>query len=97
MAEFAEVMRQATRMCDTYELCNEGCPWRGKPAGICRFINGSRYTKEQFERAVMHWAQEHPEPQEHPRRHRGKAGDTTEGGVSNEDLSGLRRVSGGND
>lgn len=53
MAEFSEVMRQARRMCEAYGRCSDGCPWLHMPCG---------YTIEQYERVVMQWAEEHPEP-----------------------------------
>lgn len=63
MAEFAEVMRQAHRMCDVCK-CDD-CPMADH-VDMCGLIH-SKYRKEgillEFERIVMQWAKEHPEPQ----------------------------------
>ena len=58
MAEFAEVMRQAKRMCDNYG-CGE-CPLYN--GGVCRLDtdhDGEDYSD--VERIIMAWAEEHPE------------------------------------
>ena len=57
MAEFAEVMRQAKRMCD-YCGCGE-CPLDN--GEVCRL--GTDHDGEDYsdvERIVMEWAKEHP-------------------------------------
>ena len=63
MAEFLEVMRQAHRMCDVCK-CDD-CPMADH-VDMCGLIH-SKYRKEgillEFERIVMQWAKEHPEPQ----------------------------------
>lgn len=63
MAEFAEVMRQAQKICDTYK-CDD-CPMVDH-VDMCGLIH-SKYRKAgfllEFEQIVMQWAKEHPEPQ----------------------------------
>lgn len=63
MAEFVEVMRQAQKICDTYK-CDD-CPMADH-VDMCGLIH-SKYRKAgfllEFERIVMQWAKEHPEPQ----------------------------------
>lgn len=68
MAEFTEVMRQYNRLCAEYrsgrheKYCNE-CP-------VSSVLNGKNATctevmrsdPEWFEKTVMDWAAEHPEP-----------------------------------
>ena len=64
MAEFAEVMRQAHRMCDVYEYCND-CPMSSSNVQ-CALACDEDYTDavlKEFEQTVMQWAKEHPVPQ----------------------------------
>lgn len=65
MAEFAEVMRQAHRICKTHN-CGD-CPMRNiGVVGECELRIGAKYTYEELlviEQTVMQWAKEHPEPQ----------------------------------
>lgn len=64
MAEFAEVMRQAHRMCDVYDDCND-CPMNSSNV-LCALASDEDYTDavlKEFEQTVMQWAKEHPEPQ----------------------------------
>lgn len=63
MAEFAEVMRQAHRMCDVYDDCND-CPLSSSNVQCAMAWN--YYTDavlKEFEQTVRQWAKEHPEPQ----------------------------------
>ena len=58
MAEFAEVMRQAKRMCDNYG-CGE-CPlYNGEVCQLGTDHDGDDYSD--MERIIMAWAAEHPE------------------------------------
>lgn len=62
MAEFAEVMRQAHRMCDVYDDCND-CPLSSSNVQCAMAWN--YYTDavlKEFEQTVRQWAKEHPEP-----------------------------------
>lgn len=64
MAEFAEVMRQAHRMCDVYDYCND-CPMSSSNVQ-CAMACDKDYTDavlKEFEQTVMQWAKEHPEAQ----------------------------------
>ena len=65
MAEFAEVMRQAHRICKTHN-CGD-CPMRNiGVVGECELRIGAKYTYEELlviEQTVMQWAKEHPDPQ----------------------------------
>lgn len=64
MAEFLEVMRQAHRMCDVYDDCND-CPmdsYTVQCALACDDVYTDAVLKE-FEQTVMQWAKDHPEPQ----------------------------------
>lgn len=63
MAEFLEVMRQAHRMCDAYDDCND-CPLSSSDVQCAMAWN--YYTDavlKEFEQTVRQWAKEHPEPQ----------------------------------
>lgn len=63
MAEFLEVMRQAQRMCDTYD-CGH-CPLTYESV-LCALASDKDLTCsviKKFESKVMQWAKEHPEPQ----------------------------------
>lgn len=61
MAEFAEVVRQYNRMCEA-EDCGDGCPIKARfGIGDSCWRDGIFDTAE-FERIVMKWAVEHPEP-----------------------------------
>ena len=59
MAEFQKVANERKRMCDSYEICINGCPL-GKAA------NGAICSSWMFanpvlaEDAIMKWAAEHP-------------------------------------
>lgn len=64
MASFTEVMRQARRMCkiESKKLGCNGCPRKRKsciPKTNATFDLGD---DEEYERDVMQWAKEHPEP-----------------------------------
>lgn len=64
MAEFAEVMRQAERMCKAHERCVT-CPLYD----YCDQFNDTRGGQWRvdagaMEQAVMDWAEENPEPPE---------------------------------
>lgn len=65
MAEFAEVMQQAHRMCKAHN-CGD-CPMRNiGVVGECELRIGAKYTYEELlviEQTVMQWAKEHSEPQ----------------------------------
>lgn len=64
MAEFAGVMRNAHRMCDVYDDCNN-CPMSSSNVQ-CALACDEDYTDavlKEFEQTVMQWAKEHPEPQ----------------------------------
>jgi len=62
MAEFQEVMRQYVRLCESQENCSH-CP-------VYRFYGCFNTVKrvsecndaDMFERTIMEWAAEHPEP-----------------------------------
>lgn len=63
MAEFAEIMRQARRLCAAHGgICNDSnCPLDNGEA--CRLnidLDGEDYNE--LERIIMDWAAEHPEP-----------------------------------
>ena len=64
MAEFMEVMRQANRMCASYEGCDNCLAF-----DVCVFdecaVKNYRENRdhEKFEHVVMNWATEHPESQ----------------------------------
>lgn len=63
MAEFAEIMRQARRLCAAHGgICNySNCPLDNGEA--CRLnidLDGEDYNE--LERIIMDWAAEHPEP-----------------------------------
>lgn len=63
MAEFAEVMRQAHRMCDAYDC--DHCPLTCESV-LCALASDKDLTYaviKKFESKVMQWAKEHPEPQ----------------------------------
>lgn len=63
MAEFAEVMRQAHRMCDVYDC--DHCPLTCESV-LCALASDKDLTYaviKKFESKVMQWAKEHPEPQ----------------------------------
>lgn len=68
MAEFTEVMRQARRMCASYEhKCEQGCPLdhsNGKTErNLCILIgSGDGAIYDEIEHYVMRWAEDHPEP-----------------------------------
>ena len=58
MAEFQEVMKQRKRMCAfTGSTCN-GCPFKDKDCGF----NAAKDNAANYERIVMQWAEENPEP-----------------------------------
>ena len=64
MYSFTEVMRQARRMCkiESKKMVCNGCPRKGKsciPKTNATFDLGD---DEAYERDVMQWAAEHPEP-----------------------------------
>ena len=64
MASFTEVMRQARRMCkiESKKLACKGCPRKKEsciPKTNATFELGD---DEAYERDVMQWAKEHPEP-----------------------------------
>lgn len=65
MAEFAEVMRQAHRMCE--ECGCADCPMLDVDAiGNCNQIFDKKYTLEDLvdiEQRIVEWAKENPEPQ----------------------------------
>lgn len=64
MAEFAEVMQQANRMCASHEECS-GC----LASDVCVFDTCilkspiEVLNHEKFERITINWAKEHLEPQ----------------------------------
>lgn len=64
MAEFAEVMRQAHRMCKAHN-CGD-CPMRNiGVVGECELRIGAKYTYEELwviEQTVMQWAKKHQGP-----------------------------------
>ena len=63
MAEFREVIRQAHRMCDTYDC--DHCPLTYESV-LCALASDKDLTYaviKKFESKVMQWAKEHPEPQ----------------------------------
>ena len=63
MAEFVEVMRQAQRMCDTYDC--DHCPLTYESV-LCALASDKDLTCsviKKFESKVMQWAKEHSEPQ----------------------------------
>ena len=62
MAEFLEVMRQAQRMCDTYDC--DHCPLTYESV-LCALASDKDLTYaviKKFESKVMQWAKDHPEP-----------------------------------
>lgn len=65
MAEFAEVMRQAKRMCAAHEACYK-CPLKDHTAMCAGNKNlsciASKCDVSELERIVMEWAAAHPEP-----------------------------------
>ena len=70
MAEFAEIVKHARRLCDYYSQ-NEGCRGcplsRDKTGGVsnslCRTITSiDAQNAIEIERIVTEWAKEHPEP-----------------------------------
>ena len=69
MAEFAEVMRQARRICKVYgDDCDDckSCPCADNTNYKCNVTDlTTDYTVDEyreFERIVIQWAAEHPEP-----------------------------------
>ena len=65
MSEFAEVMRQAERLCAAHgKMCTmRYCPLNNGKADGCRLLpdhDGEDYNE--LERIIMDWAAEHPEP-----------------------------------
>ena len=64
MAEFSVIMKQAKRMCKTYESCFERCPF-GQSDG-CPFVffkhHLATFDFSEIERIVMDWAAKNPEP-----------------------------------
>ena len=60
MAEFAEVMREARRMCKVHTDC-KGCPRVGLRCVTVSCIWGDEDIAD-FERTVHDWAKAHPEP-----------------------------------
>lgn len=68
MAELAEIMRQAKRMCEHYCVGEQtccGCPiYHGKGCGAINCIpcNYSDNDAKDFERIVLDWAKKHPAP-----------------------------------
>lgn len=62
MAEFAEVMRQARRLCRAQRGCGRSCPlWEGGKAWYCRIDTVRDSNVEKAEKIVMKWAAAHPE------------------------------------
>lgn len=62
---FQEVMRQARRMCKTEganEYDCETCPRNGKSCVPRAHFSFKTGDDEEYERDVMKWAEEHPEP-----------------------------------
>ena len=82
MAEFAEVMKQAWRMCASFgHECNEECPldWENRTNTTGRDLcipvgSGDSEIYEEVERRVMQWAAEHPEPEHSKPEHDGCVG-----------------------
>lgn len=68
MAELAEIMRQAKRMCEHYCVGEQtccGCPiYHGKGCGAIKCIpcNYNDNDAKDFERIVFDWAKKHPAP-----------------------------------
>lgn len=65
MSEFAEVMRNWRRMCDTYTTedaarCCQGCPMDGRGCGA--IYENDNADPEVIVREVQRWAANHPEP-----------------------------------
>lgn len=63
MAEFAEVMKQLKRMCKGTVYCSS-CPLMVGD-DECLFVNRTDYmckNAEKIEKAIMDWAEAHPEP-----------------------------------
>lgn len=62
MAEFAEVMRQAKRMCDATVggKCNECTLWRPETESCSLYGDDDGVDYADMERRVMAWAAEHP-------------------------------------
>lgn len=63
MAEFAEVMRQARRLCEEQQNmdCCVSCPMQGKE-GCMVVADVENIDYVETERKIMDWAAEHPEP-----------------------------------
>ena len=64
MAEFSEVMRQARRMCEADESWCSKCDVHENRCCVYSFLPKEYDTQklQEFERIVMQWAAEHPEP-----------------------------------
>ena len=62
MAEYVNVMGQKRRMCNSYALCNMGCPLND--IDFCNKNSGEKTNADfsEVERRTMAWATEHPEP-----------------------------------
>lgn len=66
MAEFADVIKQAARMCKAYGGECRKCPAEDSKHHVCMIwpeaIEYRYSTPEQAEQIVMDWAAKHPEP-----------------------------------
>lgn len=62
MAEFTEVMRQATRMCEAHDSCARCALYKARTDGGCSFDKLYNTNYDEVERRIRAWAQEHPEP-----------------------------------
>lgn len=68
MAEFTEIVKQAHRMCESYDNeCDTSCPLgrANEPAGmkLCECIGFTDpESAKEIEKRVLAWAAEHPEP-----------------------------------
>ena len=67
MAEFVTVIREADRMCKSFEYCEDGCPFFRHANNGINCIDYRQFYPAEFEMRVMNWAEEHP-----------KEGDTNE-------------------
>lgn len=62
MAEFQEVIRQWARLCKAVDACAL-CPVNKYMDSVCsKVLAAPPKTLAEFERAIMDWAAEHPEP-----------------------------------
>ena len=68
MAEFTEIVKQAHRMCGSYDdKCDTSCPLgsANNPDGLklCQYIGFTDLeSAKEIEKRVLVWAAEHPEP-----------------------------------